>query len=274
MRCTPAQTSSSKGEVEPLFTPQMKKNQVWILRIPKHGRMTGEIDKDEAINLLSLDEELAQKLHAKELAKETVRQEQERYNLEKALELQKQLDQRKEDVDKCDQTQDIDWNDPEVLRYYALQNKVFSKVEVRKNMCTYLKIQRGYKQSYFKGIKYEDIRPIFERVWDQIHTFVPKDFEIKKDIMKGSGFNLQQESSKKQKLDEQTEEEVEAQAGTDQKVDEMKLYMKIVPDKDIAIDAIPLATKPLVIVEYKIFKERKIGTYHIIRVDGSTKNTL
>nr|GEW68990.1 hypothetical protein [Tanacetum cinerariifolium] len=51
----------------------------------------------------------------------------------------------------------------------------------------------------------------------------------------------------------------------------MKLYMKIVPDEEIAIDAIPLSTKPLVIVEYKIVKEGKINTYHIIRADGSTK---
>nr|GEV75505.1 putative ribonuclease H-like domain-containing protein [Tanacetum cinerariifolium] len=130
---------------------------------------------------------------------------------------------------------------------------------------------RGYKQSYFKGMKYEDIRPIFERVWDQIHTFVPKDSKIEKEVMKRSRFHLQQESSKKQKLDEQTEEGVEAQADTDQEVEEMKLYVKIVPDEDIAIDAIPLATKPLVIVEYKVVKEGKISTYHIIRADGSTK---
>nr|GEV55821.1 hypothetical protein [Tanacetum cinerariifolium] len=43
------------------------------------------------------------------------------------------------------------------------------------------------------------------------------------------------------------------------------------PDEEIAIDAIPLATKPLVIVKYKIVKEGKISTYHIIRADGSTK---
>nr|GEV24417.1 hypothetical protein [Tanacetum cinerariifolium] len=84
-------------------------------------------------------------------------------------------------------------------------------------------------------MKYEDIKPIFER------------------------------------LDEQTEEEVEAQADTDQEIEEMKLYMKVVPDEDIAIDAIPLATKPPEIVKYKIVKEGKISTYHIIRADGSTK---
>nr|GEV37445.1 hypothetical protein [Tanacetum cinerariifolium] len=232
----------------------------------KQGRMIGEIDKDETINLVSekgevqetaeplkddddatyaktllnikrsttKDKGKAQKLHAEELAKETARQEHERNNLEKALELQKQLDQRKEDIDKGNQTQDIDWNDPEVLRYHALQNKVFSKAEVRKNMCTYLKNQGG-------------------------------------EVMKRSRFNLQQESSKKQKLDEQTKEEIEAQADTDQEVEEMKLYVKIVLDEDIVIDVIPLATKPPVIVEYKIVKEGKISTYHTIRADGSTK---
>nr|GEW37714.1 hypothetical protein [Tanacetum cinerariifolium] len=169
------------------------------------------------------------------------------------------------------QTQEIDWNDPKVLRYHALQNRAFSKAEVRKNMCMYLKNQGGYKQSYFKGMKYEDIRPIFERVWDQIHNFVPKDSEIKKEVMKRSRFHLQQESSKNQKLNEQTEEEVKAQVDSDQKVEEIKLYMRIVLDEEIAYDAIPLTTKPLVIVEYKIVKKGKISTYHITRSDGSTK---
>nr|GEX80619.1 hypothetical protein [Tanacetum cinerariifolium] len=53
--------------------------------------------------------------------------------------------------------------------------------------------------------------------------------------------------------------------------EEMKFYMKIVPDEEIAINVIPLATKPPVIVKYKIVKEEKISTYHIIRADGSIK---
>nr|GEY17687.1 hypothetical protein [Tanacetum cinerariifolium] len=84
-----------------------------------------KLKKKEMIQL-SLDEELAQKLYAEELAKEEARQEQERYSLEKALELQRQLDQRKESVPK-----NIDWNDPQVLRYHALQNRPFSKAKGR-----------------------------------------------------------------------------------------------------------------------------------------------
>ncbi|GJY24652.1 hypothetical protein Tco_0398310 [Tanacetum coccineum] len=46
-------------------------------------------------------------------------------------------------------------------------------------MVMYLKNQAGYKQSYFKGMKYEEIRPIFEKVWDQTHICVPMDSENK-----------------------------------------------------------------------------------------------
>ncbi|GKF41506.1 hypothetical protein Tco_0124848 [Tanacetum coccineum] len=52
-----------------------------------------KIKKREMIQI-GHDEELAQKLHAKELAKSIARQEQEKYDFEKALELQKQLDER------------------------------------------------------------------------------------------------------------------------------------------------------------------------------------
>ncbi|GKF87046.1 hypothetical protein Tco_0257923, partial [Tanacetum coccineum] len=91
----------------------------------------------------------------------------------------------------------INWNDLDVLRYHAVQNRPFSKAEVRKNMCTYLKNQGGYKMSQFKGMSYEDNRPIFERAWDQNQASVPKDSEIEKEVMKRPGFDLQQESSKK-----------------------------------------------------------------------------
>nr|GEY42736.1 hypothetical protein [Tanacetum cinerariifolium] len=123
---------------------------------PKQGRIIEKMDKDKNINLVSKQGEVQETaehsrdddddddddetlLYAEELAKEKVRQEQERYNLEKALELQRQLDQRKENIPKDDQAKEIDWNDPQVLRYHAFQNRPFSKANVRKNMIMYLK---------------------------------------------------------------------------------------------------------------------------------------
>ncbi|GKA75328.1 hypothetical protein Tco_0781706 [Tanacetum coccineum] len=55
-------------------------------------------------------------------------------------------------------------SDPAVLRYHALQNRPYFVAEVRKNMCIYLKNQGGFKMSHFKGMSYEEIRPIYERV--------------------------------------------------------------------------------------------------------------
>ncbi|GKD81336.1 hypothetical protein Tco_1348175, partial [Tanacetum coccineum] len=51
-----------------------------------------------------------------------------------------------------------------------------------------------------------------------------------------------------------------------------KELMNIVPDEEeVAIDTIPLATKPPCIVDWKIIKEGKISQFQIIKADGSSK---
>nr|GFC76541.1 hypothetical protein [Tanacetum cinerariifolium] len=62
---------------------------------------------------------------------------------------------------------------------------------------------------------------------------------------KREGEELEFDKSKKQKLDEQAEAKVD----NDQREAEMKMYMKIIPDDEIAIYAIPLATKPPIIID-------------------------
>ncbi|GJW82418.1 hypothetical protein Tco_0146393 [Tanacetum coccineum] len=225
---------------------------------------------------MSVDEELAKKVFEEEQAKFKAEHQQEKSDFETALELQKQLDEREEVVA---QAHNIDWSDPAVLRYHTLQNRPFSVAEVRKNMCMYLKNQGGYKLSHFKGMSYEDIRPIFERVWDQNQAFVPKDSEIEKEVMKRSGFDLQQEfvkkdeassfvqkqpargsrkkslarkraretlseeSAKKQKLEDDTEKE------------ELQVYLNIVPEEE-SLNIESLATKQDMMELYRLVKER------------------
>ncbi|GKC63725.1 hypothetical protein Tco_1096323, partial [Tanacetum coccineum] len=70
---------------------------------------------------------------------------------------------------------------------------------------------------------------------------------------------LKQEKAKKQNGDHDQEEE------------EIKKHMEIVQDDKVAINVIPLATKPLMIVEYKIDKEGKMGYFKWIRADESSK---
>ncbi|GKF83567.1 hypothetical protein Tco_0245223 [Tanacetum coccineum] len=50
---------------------------------------------------------------------------------------------------------------------------------------------------------------------------------------------------------------------------ELKKYLVIKKDEDIAIDAIPLATKPPMIIDYKLYKEGMMVHYQLIREDGS-----
>ncbi|GJW54391.1 hypothetical protein Tco_0098476 [Tanacetum coccineum] len=176
--------------------------------------------------------------------------EEERQRIARDAEIAKQLQeefdrarQEQEVVAEADQAHDIDWSDPAVLRYHAVQNRSFSKAEVRKNMCIYLKNQGGYKLSHFKGMKYEDIRPIFERVWDQNQSFVPKDYEIEKE-------KLEDDAEKK----------------------ELRDSMDVVPRDDIAIDAESLATKyPIVDWKTHVLTENMMY-YQIIRGYGSYKN--
>ncbi|GKB55874.1 hypothetical protein Tco_0912060 [Tanacetum coccineum] len=64
---------------------------------------------------------------------------------------------------------------------------------------------------------------------------------------KRAGDELEQENAKKQKMDD------------DQEAAKMKELIKIIPDEEeVAVDAIPLATKPPSIVDWKIVKEGKI----------------
>ncbi|GJY22400.1 hypothetical protein Tco_0396058 [Tanacetum coccineum] len=86
---------------------------------------------------------------------------EEKLGHEEALRLQEQIneEERKRIV-----------KDAEIAKqYHALQNRPRYVAEVRKNMMVYLKNKGGYKMKDFKGMNYDDIRPIFEKAWDQIH---------------------------------------------------------------------------------------------------------
>ncbi|GJW58545.1 hypothetical protein Tco_0105276 [Tanacetum coccineum] len=107
------------------------------------------------------------------------------------------------------------------------RNRPFFVAEVRKNRCMYLKNQGGYKMSHFKGMSYEEIRPIFKRVWDQIQSFVPMDSEKEKGSkkktegrLKRAGQDVVEEPAKRQKTTEASEL-VQEQPSKEPKADEL-----------------------------------------------------
>ncbi|GJS42250.1 hypothetical protein Tco_0567293 [Tanacetum coccineum] len=94
------------------------------------------------------------------------------------------------------------------LKAEEIRRKPPTKAQKRNQMCTYLKNMANYKH---KGSK------------------------------KRTREELEYDNSKKQKIDENVEAEVDDEA-------EMKKLMEIVPDDEVAIDDIPLATKSPIII--------------------------
>ncbi|GJS89950.1 hypothetical protein Tco_0772586 [Tanacetum coccineum] len=121
-------------------------------------RRSAEKRKDKGKAIMKEDESV-QKKTKKQLEQERLGHEEairlqeqineeERQRIARDAEIAKQLQeefdrarQEQEVVAEADQAHDIDWSDPAVLRYHALQNRSFSVAEVRKNMCMYLKNQ-------------------------------------------------------------------------------------------------------------------------------------
>ncbi|GJY03136.1 hypothetical protein Tco_0361288, partial [Tanacetum coccineum] len=170
-----------------------------------------------------------------------------------------------------------------MLRAEEKRRKPPTKAQKMNLMSTYLKNMGGYKHNMLKRKSYEEIQKLFDNEIRRVNTFIPMDFEVVKCKMeteessKGTEDELEFDKSKKAEsseekakgirkkiLDEHEEVEVDDEA-------ELKKHLVIVKDDDIAIDTLPLATKPPVIVEYKIIKEGIIGHYQLIRADGISK---
>ncbi|GKB16689.1 hypothetical protein Tco_0850612 [Tanacetum coccineum] len=176
------------------------------------------------------------------------------------------------------------------LRAQEKRNRPPTKAQKRTQMSTYLKHMGGYKHKQLMGKSYDEIQKLFDKEMKRVNTFVAMSSEAQEsnekkeegseEKAKGSrkkmlgrkraGKEQQQESSKKQRMEEDKEtDEVEEVEEDDEA--ELKKHLVIKKDDDIAIDVIPLATKPPVIVDYKLLKEGIMVHYQLIRADGSSK---
>nr|GEV08760.1 hypothetical protein [Tanacetum cinerariifolium] len=113
---------------------------------------------------------------------------------------------------------------------------------------------------YFKGMSYDDIRPIFEVKFNLNMDFLLK---IKEQMEEKESRALQsinetptQKSAKKRKLNEE--------------VEDLKRHLEIVPDEDddVYTEATPLARK-VPVVDYEIINLNNKPYYKIIRADGT-----
>nr|GEX24685.1 hypothetical protein [Tanacetum cinerariifolium] len=97
-----------------------------------------------------------------------------------------------------------------LMIYQALKRKPQTKAHARKNMMVYLKNMVGIKMDFFKGMTYDDIRPIFEKHFNSIVSFLEKgEEELEEEGSKQSkrkNETSEEKAAKKQKLDEEVKE--------------------------------------------------------------------
>ncbi|GKA56589.1 hypothetical protein Tco_0755661 [Tanacetum coccineum] len=130
-----------------------------------------------------------------------------------------------------------------------------------------------WKPKDLKNKSFANIHELIDKAMKRVNTFVDFRIELVEGIKKGKGSEkragdeLEQENAKKQKVDVEKE--------TEQEKAELQSLMEIVFDEeDIEIDAIPLATKPPSIIDWKILTKEKKSYYQIIRAGGQSKRYL
>ncbi|GKC13493.1 hypothetical protein Tco_1010275 [Tanacetum coccineum] len=141
------------------------------------------------------------------------------------------------------------------IRAQEKRNRPPTKAQRKTQMSTYLKHMGGYTYKQLKGKSFDEIQKLFNKEIKRVNTFVDMGSEV--------------HESKEKKVEDKESDEVE-KVSEDDEVELMK-HLVIKKDKDIAIDAIPLTTKLLVIIDYKLHKEGMLVHYQLIRADGSSK---
>nr|GEX58354.1 hypothetical protein [Tanacetum cinerariifolium] len=127
-------------------------------------------------------------------------------------------------------------------------------------MIMYLKNVTGFRLVYFKGMSYDDIRPIFEAKFNSNIEFLFKSKE-----------QLEEEENRAiQRINETPPQIAAKRRKLNEEVEDLKQHLEIVPDEDddVYTEATPLARKVLV-VDYEIIHFNNKPHYKIIRADGT-----
>nr|GEV48124.1 hypothetical protein [Tanacetum cinerariifolium] len=153
------------------------------------------------------------------------------------------------------------------LRSKENRRKSLTKAQKRNQMCVYLKNMAGFTHIQLKNKSFDEVQKAFDKTISRINSFVPMDTEVVKDKAvltqesgsKREGDKLDQERSKKQKVEDDKESE------------ELKRCLEIISDDedDVTIDVAPLSIKTL-IIGYKIYEERKKSCFQIFNADGNS----
>nr|GEY80010.1 hypothetical protein [Tanacetum cinerariifolium] len=166
-----------------------------------------------------------------------------------------------------DKGKDIDWEaaidhvkkskeEPFIQIYQVMKKRPQTEAQARRNMMMYLKNTAGFTLDYFKGMFYDDIRPIFVAKFNANMKFFLKSKEqIKEEESRAIAIINEtpaQKAAKRRKLIEEAKE-----------AESIKQQLQIVPDEDddVFTEATP--------VDYQVILVNNKPRYKIIKADDT-----
>ncbi|GKB96933.1 hypothetical protein Tco_0983070 [Tanacetum coccineum] len=152
-------------------------------------------------------------------------------------------------------------------RAKAKRNKPMTQSQLRIYMSNYLKNQGTWKLSQLKKLKFEEIKEEFDKLVQQIDTFVPINLEATKAKLKRYGEELQTKTSKKQRIDDKDVPAI-GEKVAEVKEEEPEDFGET--DKEESVEAMnptPLTTKSDSVANWKIFQQGQRSVYQIIRAN-------
>nr|GEU42477.1 putative ribonuclease H-like domain-containing protein [Tanacetum cinerariifolium] len=236
--------------------PDMDADVDVILEDAKDVAVEKSADVEESTDIMGKQAEAIRASDPKPLKKHAQIEQYEAYARELEAELNKNIDW--DEV--IDHVQRKQKEDNAMKRYQALKGKPQAEAQARKNMILYLRNIVGFKMDHFKGMTYDDIRPIFKKYFNSNMAFLQKT----KDQMD------EEDSRALKRLSESQEDKVAKKQKLDEEVEELRKHLMIVPndEDDVYTEATPLALKAPV-VDYEIYTENNKPYYKIKRADGS-----
>nr|GEV15043.1 hypothetical protein [Tanacetum cinerariifolium] len=185
-----------------------------------------------------LDEQLAKRLQDEEIKQAAAREKQEKEDLKRAKMQEKHLDN--------------------IRKYQNLKGKPISVAQSRKNMILYLKNMAGYKIQHLKGMNYDQVRPIFDREYNNVQAFLKSDRDEEPTKKRATKETLLQESFKKLRAEVKvsgshfTQQDTPTIDPTEMSEEDVQNMLQIIPVAEFKVEALHIKY-PL--IDWEIYSE-------------------
>nr|GEV95065.1 hypothetical protein [Tanacetum cinerariifolium] len=160
-----------------------------------------------------------------------------------------------------------------IKKCQSLKRKPISIAQAKKNMIVYLKNMVGYNIAHFKGMTYDQVRPIFEREYNKVQTFLKPDIDEEPTKKKVAKETLLQESFKKLRAEVEVSgshstQDTPTDDPKEMSKEDVKNMQQIIPVSELKVEALQVKYPH---IDWEIYSEGSRAYWIIIIVGEITQ---